>query len=85
MHASAQGGDAMVLADTAVVLAGVRKAKSEAKTSMRTDVPVAVVRGPADAHCPGQAGGRADLSATGRIEDLRFEEGGDTLTVDVSL
>ncbi len=49
VHASAQGGDALVLADTAVVLAGVRKAKSEAKTSMRTDVPVAVVRGPAEA------------------------------------
>ena len=84
VHASAQGGDALVLADTAVVLAGVRKAKSEAKTSMRTDVPVAVVRGPAEAIARVKLAAD-DLSATGRIEDLRFEEGGETLTVDVSL
>jgi valyl-tRNA synthetase len=84
VHASAQGGDALVLADTAVVLAGVRKAKSEAKTSMRTDVPVAVVRGPAEAIARVKLAA-ADLSATGRIEDLRFEEGGESLTVDVSL
>ncbi len=84
VHASAQGGDALVLVDTAVVLAGVRKAKSEAKTSMRTDVPVAVVRGPAEAIARVKLAA-ADLSATGRIEDLRFEVGGESLTVDVSL
>jgi valyl-tRNA synthetase len=84
VHASAQGGDALVLADTAVVLAGVRKAKSEAKTSMRTDVPAAVVRGPAEAIARVKVAA-ADLSATGRIEDLRFEEGGETLSVAVTL
>jgi valyl-tRNA synthetase len=84
VHASAQGGDALVLADTAVMLAGVRKAKSEAKTSMRTDVPVAVVRGPAEAIARVRLASD-DLSATGRIGDLRFEEGGESLTVDVSL
>jgi valyl-tRNA synthetase len=84
VHASAQGGDASVLADTAVVLAGVRKAKSEAKTSMRTDVPAAVVRGPAEAIARVKLAA-GDLSATGRIQDLRFEEGGDTLTVEVNL
>ena len=73
-----------MLSDTAVVLAGVRKAKSEAKTSMRTDVPVAVVRGPAEALARVRLAAD-DLSATGRIEDLRFEEGGETLTVDVTL
>jgi valyl-tRNA synthetase len=84
VHASAQGGDASVLSDTAVVLAGVRKAKSEAKTSMRTDVPVAVVRGPAEALARVQLAAN-DLSATGRIQELRFEAGGDTLTVAVTL
>ncbi|MDT7789720.1 MAG: valyl-tRNA synthetase, partial [Pseudonocardiales bacterium] len=84
VHASAQGGDASVLSDTAVVLAGVRKAKSEAKTSMRTDVPVAVVRGPAEALARVQLAAD-DLSATGRIQELRFEAGGDTLTVAVTL
>jgi valyl-tRNA synthetase len=84
VHASAQGGDASVLADTAVVLAGVRKAKSEAKTSMRTDVPAAVVRGPAEAISRVRLAAD-DLRATGRIEELRFEEAGDTLTVAVTL
>ena len=84
VHASAQGGDSLVLADTAVVLAGVRKAKSEAKTSMRTDVPAATVRGPAEAIARVQLAA-SDLSATGRIEELRFEEAGDTLTVAVTL
>jgi valyl-tRNA synthetase len=84
LHESAQGGDASVLADTAVVLAGVRKAKSEAKTSMRTDVPAAVVRGPAEAIARVKLAAD-DLSATGRIQDLRFDDGGDTLTVAVTL
>jgi valyl-tRNA synthetase len=84
VHTAAQGGDASVLTDTAVVLAVVRKAKSEAKTSMRTDVPTAVVRGPAEALARVRLAAD-DLSATGRIEDLRFEEGGESLTVDVSL
>jgi valyl-tRNA synthetase len=84
VHTAAQGGDASVLADTAVVLAGVRKAKSEAKTSMRTDVPVAVVSGPAEALDRVRLAAD-DLSATGRIQELRFEDGGDTLTVAVTL
>jgi valyl-tRNA synthetase len=84
VHASAKGGDALVLADTAVVLAGVRKAKSEAKTSMRTDVPAAVVRGPAEAIARVKLAAD-DLRATGRIEDLTFEESGETVTVEVRL
>ena len=84
VHAAAQGGDASVLTDTAVVLAGVRKAKSEAKTSMRTDVPAAVVRGPAEAIARVQLAA-SDLSATGRIDDIQFEESGDMLSVAVTL
>jgi valyl-tRNA synthetase len=84
VHATAQGGDASVLTDTAVVLAGVRKAKSEAKTSMRTDVPAAVVRGPAEAIARVQLAA-SDLSATGRIDDIQFEESGDMLSVAVTL
>jgi len=84
VHDTALGGDALVLADTALVLAGVRKAKSEAKTSMRTDVPTAVVRGPAAAIARVRLAAD-DLGATGRIEELRFEPGGDALSVAVSL
>src|SRR4029079_18050897 len=42
-------GDAAVLADTSVVLGALRKAKSEAKTSMRTEVASATVTGPPEA------------------------------------
>jgi valyl-tRNA synthetase len=70
--------------EEAVVLAGVRKAKSEAKTSMRTDVPAAVVRGPAEAIARVRLAA-ADLSATGRIENLELEEGVEALSVAVTL
>jgi len=84
IRAGAQGGDAAVLAETAVVLAGVRKAKSEAKTSMRTDVPLAVVRGPR-ASIDRVRLAADDLSATGRVADLRFEEGDEALEVAVDM
>ena len=67
--ALAPGGDAGVLRDTAVVLAGVRKAKSEAKVSMRTDVAAATVSGPQEA-LDRVAAGRDDLQATGRVGEL---------------
>ena len=43
------GVDAAILRDASIVLMGVRKAKSEAKTSMRTDVAVASVTGSQEA------------------------------------
>jgi valyl-tRNA synthetase len=76
--------EAEVLRDTSLALAGVRKAKSEAKTSMRTDVRVAVVRGPAESldrvHRAAD-----DLKAAGRIAELRLERAEGPLTVDVEL
>ena len=77
-------GDVTVLTDTAVVLAAVRKAKSEAKTSMRTDVTSVTVSGPQPA-LDRVALATEDLRATGRIADLRFEEGGEALSVAVAL
>ncbi|WP_395106092.1 valine--tRNA ligase [Actinomadura sp. SCN-SB] len=63
------GGDPEVLAATAEALRQVRKAKSEAKASMRADVRRAVVRG-------GSTGlvARSDLAAAGRIAELVLEE-----------
>ena len=54
-------------ATSSVVLAGVRKAKSEAKTSMRTEVAAATsaARRRAD-----RVGPRDDLQATGRVAEL---------------
>ncbi|GAA0257474.1 valine--tRNA ligase [Actinomadura nitritigenes] len=73
-------GDPAVLAATAEALRQVRKAKSEAKASMRADVSRAVVRG-------AEAGrvSRSDLAAAGRIAELTLESAPADLTVDVTL
>ena len=82
--ALAQGADPALLRDVSVVLAGVRKAKSEAKTSMRTEVAAATVSGPQDAL---DRVGRAaeDLRATGRVGELVFRPGDEPLAVSVTL
>ncbi|MEU5882337.1 valine--tRNA ligase [Spirillospora sp. NPDC047279] len=75
------GGDRDVLAVTAEALRQVRKAKSEARASMRADVSRAVVRGAGTGRIA-----QADLSAAGRIADLVLtEERSDALAVDVAL
>jgi valyl-tRNA synthetase len=76
--------DATILRDTATVLAGVRKAKSEAKTSMRTEVALVTVSGPQSA-LDRVALAQEDLKATGHIADLRFVPGDGPLNVDVRL
>jgi len=77
-------GDGMVLADTAAVLAAVRKAKSEAKTSMRTEVTRATVTGP-QRSLDRVAQAEGDLRAAGRIAELRYEATGGPLTADAEL
>ena len=74
------GGDPEVLAATAEALRQVRKAKSEAKASMRADVARAAVRGSSTGRIA-----RGDLVAAGRIADLSLEEAPDDLTVEVVL
>ncbi|HLV71463.1 MAG TPA: valine--tRNA ligase [Vulgatibacteraceae bacterium] len=73
-------GDPAVLAATGEALRQVRKAKSEAKASMRADVSRAVVRGSGVLRIA-----RPDLVAAGRIADLTLEDAPDGLTVDVVL
>ena len=77
-------GDRAIVADTAIALSLVRKAKSEAKVSMKADVASAIVRGPAESldRISAVAG---DLKATGSIAEMTFEPGGDAVTVDVTL
>jgi valyl-tRNA synthetase len=77
-------GDGMVLSDTSVVLAAVRRAKSEAKVSMRAEVDAATVTGPQVA-LDRIALAADDLRAAGRISDLRIEAGGDALDARIRL
>ncbi len=81
---AAAAGDPAVVADVAVVLSGVRKAKSEAKVSMRVEVARAVVSGPVAALERVRAAG-GDLAAAGRILDLDFVESDGPLAVEVTL
>jgi valyl-tRNA synthetase len=80
----ADGVDATILRDTSTVLMGVRKAKSEAKTSMRTDVAVASVTGSPEA-LDRVAQAADDLKATGHIAELSFSPGAGPLHVAVTL
>ncbi len=76
--------DGTILRDVATVLAGVRKAKSEAKTSMRTEVAAASVSGPPVALDRVRAAAE-DLKATGRIAELSFVSDDGPLRVAVTL
>ncbi|MBG6091157.1 valine--tRNA ligase [Actinomadura viridis] len=74
------GGDPAVLDATAEALRQIRKAKSEAKASMRAEVSHAAVRGSATASIA-----RPDLVAAGRIADLSLEDTPGDLSVTVTL
>jgi valyl-tRNA synthetase len=78
------GGDPAVLTVAAEALAAVRKAKSEAKQSMRADVASATVTAPAE-QVPLVEAARADLTDAGRIAELSVVAGAGPLTVDVLL
>ena len=80
---TAQGwpaGDAAVLADAAAVLAQVRRAKSERSLSMRAEVALAAVLGPA-ATLERVALAQDDLTAAGRIAKLDLTPAAGDLTV----
>ena len=76
--------DAALVDDVAAVLTLVRKAKSEAKASMRADVALAVISAPAD---QAQRLGLVvdDLMAVGRIAELTIDERDGPLDVSVIL
>jgi valyl-tRNA synthetase len=83
--AAGRDADPRLLTVVGTALAGVRKAKSEAKVSMRTDVVRAVVAGPPGDVALLQAAA-ADLRGAGRIGDLELAEDGAELAVrDVEL
>jgi valyl-tRNA synthetase len=78
------GGDPAVVAAAAAALAGVRKAKSDAKVSMRADVETATVTAPS-VQVPLVEAARDDLVDAGRIQSLSVVAGEGELRVDVVL
>jgi valyl-tRNA synthetase len=78
------GGDPGVVAAAAEALAGVRKAKSDAKQSMRADVQTATVIAPEEQVAQVEAA-RTDLVDAGRITTLSVLAGEGPMTVTVVL
>jgi valyl-tRNA synthetase len=82
---SVDDGEARLLGLVGDALSRVRKAKSEAKVSMRTDVATVVVSADNDAVALLESASD-DLRSAGRISDLRFETAADgALAVHVTL
>ena len=77
-------GDSAVVADVAQALSGIRKAKSEAKASMRADVERATVSAPAGAADRLRLAA-ADLAAAGRVAAFDVVEADGPIRVEVVL
>ena len=73
-EASDLGGDPAVLTAASAALIGVRRAKTEAKASQKTQVARAVLAAPAEMRAALELAAD-DLRAVGRIESLTFEDG----------
>jgi valyl-tRNA synthetase len=81
--AAAAGAGTDVLAATAWALGEIRKAKTEAKRSMRTDVTRAVVRD-ADDRLAALRSAAGDLAEAGRVHDLVIEAGEPAVGVELA-
>ncbi len=82
--AAASGSDVELLREVSVVLSLVRKAKSEAKVSMRADVTRVVVTGPAAALARVRQA-QDDLRGAGRIAEVVLQESTEPLAATVEL
>jgi valyl-tRNA synthetase len=84
LRAVAGDGDAAMLDVVAAVLGDVRRAKSDAKASMRTEVTMAEVKAPAEQVALLEQA-RGDLAAVGRIAKLDLVDGASEISVTVEL
>ena len=84
ISALAADDDPALIDDVAAVLTGVRKAKSEAKASMRADVTTATVTASA-AQITRLAAAAGDIQAAGRIAELVFVDGSGPISVQAVL
>ncbi|QQS00265.1 MAG: valine--tRNA ligase [Austwickia sp.] len=73
--ATSGGGDAVLLDAVGTALAGIRRAKSDAKVGMKAVVTSVTLAGPAEALARIQAA-EGDLFAAGRVENASYVEGG---------
>jgi valyl-tRNA synthetase len=79
----AQDGEPVLVGEVAEVLSAIRKAKSEAKVSMRAEVAHAEVLRPTETAAR-ISSARSDISAAGRIADLRVAEGEPSTRIDLA-
>ncbi len=84
VRAAAGDGNAALLDTVSAVLGDIRKAKSDAKASMRTEVSRAEVHASTE-QVALLEGARGDLAAVGRIATLDLVDGAAELTVTVEL
>ncbi|MEI7991696.1 MAG: class I tRNA ligase family protein, partial [Actinomycetota bacterium] len=81
---SLTGADLTALDTTCEVLAAIRRTKTEAKTSQRSEVAVLTVGGPASL-LEALSVGVADLCTAGSVRDFRLESGAPALDIRVEL
>ncbi len=79
----AQDGEPILVGEVADVLSAIRKAKSEAKVSMRAEVACAEVVRPSETAAR-VSSARSDISAAGRIADLRIAAGEPSTRIDLA-
>jgi valyl-tRNA synthetase len=79
-----EGGDAGVLATASAALIGIRRAKTDAKASQKTEVTSCVIAAPASSRAWLQAAA-GDLKAVGRIHALEISEGPEVAVTSIEL
>ncbi|MGM7665509.1 valine--tRNA ligase [Microbacterium sp. A93] len=78
------GGDPSILTAASAALIGIRRAKTEAKASQKTQVARAVIAAPASTLAAVRAAAD-DLRAVGRIAELSFVEGAELAVTEIEL
>ena len=79
-----EGGDAGVLTTASAALIGIRRAKTDAKASQKTEVTSCVIAAPAASRAWLEAAA-GDLTAVGRIHSLVIAEGPEVAVTSIEL
>jgi valyl-tRNA synthetase len=79
-----EAGDAGVLATASAALIGIRRAKTDAKASQKTEVTSCVIAAPVASRA-GLEAASGDLRAVGRIHALDIAEGAEVAVTSIEL